>query len=92
MLEMLPYLLAAVALVVIFKLLSLWYDATEDRRAAEAARAARLIAHADREHAQVQDGDVAGIYGAYPVPEDFRGAGIWLADDRPIEHSGYRWS
>ncbi|BBY43579.1 hypothetical protein [Mycolicibacterium celeriflavum] len=83
--EMWPVLVAVVVLVVASRLLLLWYEANEDRRAVEAARAARLIAHADREHAQVQQGDLDGIYGRYPVPEDFRGAGIWMADDRPIE-------
>lgn len=78
-LEMWPYLLAAVALVVVVRLLALWDAVSEERRADDAERAAYLIEHADREHAQVLNGDVAGVYGSYPVPEELRGVGIWLA-------------
>jgi hypothetical protein len=61
------------------------------QRAAEAARIATLIEHADRQHRLVQRGDMAGIYGSYPVPDDCRGLRIWLCgSEQPLALSRAR--
>lgn len=84
----LPVLLAYAA----FKLARRYWDLREARiareRSTQSARTARLIEHADREHTLIQQGDADGIYGAYPVPQDLRGTGIWLADTERPRRSG----
>ena len=86
-------LVVILALYAAWKLARWWWHSRQARiarqeTAAEAKRA-RLIAHADREHRQVQQGNVDGIYGAYPVPDETRGMGIWLTDkERPRRDDG----
>jgi hypothetical protein len=41
---------------------------------------AEIIERADKQHRQVQLGQLDGIYGDYPVPDSVRGMGIWLTD------------
>lgn len=70
-----------------------WYEYRQEKKAAERAaerqRIATLIEHADREHRLVQQGNVDGIYGAYPVPDECRGLGVWLCDsERPRHEDG----
>lgn len=56
-------------------------EESERRAKARKAAEAALIEHADREHRLIQQGDMDGIYGEYPVPDECRGMGIWLCDD-----------
>lgn len=88
------WLLAALVVYVAVKLTRLWWRNRQARlereHAAEAARIAKLTAHADREHRLIQQGNVDGVYGSYPVPKDLRETGIWLADnkERPRRDDG----
>jgi len=52
----------------------------EAKRAAEAKRVQGLLDRATKQHKQVQKGNIGGVYGAYPVPKECKGIGIWLAD------------
>lgn len=54
--------------------------AYERKKAAQREAERRLIRNADREHKLVQQGNVDGIYGEYPVPDECRGIGIWLTE------------
>jgi hypothetical protein len=78
-----PVVVGVVVVVVAVKFLAACYDAYQDeiaaKREVEAARQARLIRHADEEHRLVQQGNLDGVYGSYPVPNELRGVGIWLA-------------
>ena len=74
-----PVFLGVLVVVLIVELIVAYQAEIAAQREAEAVRQARLIANADEQHRLVQEGDVAGIFGDYPVPEDLRGVGIWLA-------------
>lgn len=46
------------------------------RRRAERRKRARMIRHANQQHALVKNNRLAGVYGDYPVPPELRGIGF----------------
>jgi hypothetical protein len=82
--QMWPWILGGLAVGVACRLLWWWLLAEADRiadeRAAETARQATLILHADTEHELYQQSSLDGIYGSYAPAEELRGVGIWLPD------------
>lgn len=58
-----------------------WYFARRDeKRAAEKVRLQGLIDRATKQHRQIEQGKISGVYGAYPPPKECKGMGIWLAE------------
>lgn len=46
------------------------------RRLAERRKEARMIRHANEEHALVIQGRLSGVYGNFPTPPELRGVGF----------------
>jgi hypothetical protein len=66
------WILGAIALFMLFRLVRRQLRVARDRTEANARRAARLAARADQQHRWVLCGDERGIYGEYPVADLFR--------------------
>ena len=74
------FTVAIIAVYLIVKIVQRVHAGITTRRAAEHANIEGLINRATKQHKQVQKGKIGGVYGAYPVPKECKGIGIWLAE------------
>jgi hypothetical protein len=66
------WILGAIAIVVLFRLVRAQLRAARAQREVDASRVAQLAARAEQQHRWVLRGDERGIYGEYPVANLFR--------------------
>jgi hypothetical protein len=60
------WVLAAVIFWAVVKAAPIAYRELQEERALRKQRAAEIVARADRQHAQIMNGDERGVYGAFP--------------------------